>query len=198
MPLFKNENELIRKLVVPALKEKKYLVKKLIKIQRRHQKLLSEEVLAPDEKDLEHPGQPDIDIVFWQPQLKPEEVIIHAAEIKYFRLVKGQIFPNFYDGINEAAILLTYGFDYVSLLHFFDSEVPEEDIKLTRSLLQNLFTDAQFPITYNSFIVYEPKFQIIPGFPYVLGLPFLPKNPMLQRYDVQKRRRILRKALRIV
>lgn len=64
MPLFENENQLIRKLVVPALKEQKYIVKVLVRIQRRLQKLISEEVLSPDEKDLEHPGQPDIDVVF--------------------------------------------------------------------------------------------------------------------------------------
>lgn len=210
LPVFKSENELVRKWVKPNLKNREYLVKKSVNINRILQKLTSEEALTEDEKNIEHPGQPDVDVVFWKKTSGGAEPTIHAAEVKYFRPTKRGIYPKvFYAGLDESEILLTYGFNYVYLWHFFDSEVDEKKRTQYRGLIQNLIRDANIPIGYGTWIV--PKLQetqktVDPlsalakvleetSFPY-LSLPT--ENPLLGRFEVQKRRNVIRKALRII
>lgn len=190
------------------MKKKEYLVKKSIKLNRILQKLASEDVLTKDERDIKHLGQPDIDVAFWKPMTPGEkEPTINAAEVKYFRPTKQGVYPNvFYAGLDESEILLTYGFDHVFLWHFFDSEVKGE-ITQHRELMQNLIKDANIPICYGTWTVSEEQevskntsaklYKLIEliDFPY-----FLPPagNPLLSRWDVQKRRIVIRKALRIL
>lgn len=207
--MFKSENELVRKWVIPNLKKKDYLAKKSIKLNNILQKLASEDVLTADERNIKHPGQPDIDVVFWKPKTPEEaEPMIHAAEVKYFRPTKQGIYPKvFYAGLDESEILLTYGLDHVFLWHFFDPEVKEEKITQYRELMQNLITDAKIPIGYGTWTVSEEqevskntmvaiKTLKLMNFPYLIWPPA--RNPLLSRWDVQKRRTVIRKALRIL
>lgn len=217
MPVFKSENDLIRKWVTPNLKKKEYLVKKWIKLNNILQKLASEEVLTEDERNIKHPGQPDMDVVFWKTKTPKEaEPTIFAAEVKYFRPTKQDIYPKvFYAGLDESEILLTYGFDYVFLWHFFDPEVKEEKITQYRELMQNLITDAKIPIGYGTWTVSEEKEvpknakvldMAMTAIDKTLNLLTFPysslsppaRNPLLSRWDVQKRRTVIRKALRIL
>lgn len=214
MAVFKSERDLIRRFLMPKLKEKGYVVKKSIKINQRIQKLISEEVVTEQEVEIEHPGQPDIDLVFWRPEEPP---VIQAAEVKYFRFTKKGIQPKaFYDGLHEAEILLTYGFDYVYLWHFFDQDLPRNLHEHGPKVINEIIENTYLPVNYQKWLIKIPSkpldiktlgnmitgvmteilsFNVYGIYPYAEDLR---RNSLIGLKNVKKRRKILRKALRIV
>ena len=149
----KDEKETIRKLIVPILKEQ-YFVRTSVRVDRLHQKLKTEGVLSQEEILIKHPFHPDIDVLFWPKKYSGEPDII-ASEVKYFRLKESGVYPNIYEGLGEALMLLTYGADYVCLWHLFDPEIPSEIVNRYRDLTQNLVGDTYSPINYQSWLLPE-------------------------------------------
>jgi len=211
----KDEKEAIRKLITPLLKET-FFVKTSVRVDRLHQKLKTEGVLSPEETSIKHPFHPDIDILFW-PKKYSGEPDIHGVEVKYFRLKESIVYPNIYEGLGEAMMLLTYGLNYSCLWHLFDPEIPSEIVSRYRDLTQNLVADTNSPINYQSWVLPEipppePEFQpktqaelikelIITIrrslFPISL-MQYLKSNPILNRWDVKIMRSIIKKGFRIV
>lgn len=153
-----SEDDAITKLLKHILKEG-YFVKTSVRVDRLHSKLKTEGALSSEEINIKHPFHPDIDVLPWAKQYagKPD---IMASEVKYFRLREGAVYPNIYEGLGEALMLLTYGVDYVSLWHLFDPEIPSETVSRYRDLTQSLVTEAYTysPINYQSWLLPEiPK-----------------------------------------
>ncbi len=153
MTLMESENEAIRRLLVPILKEK-YFVKTSVRVDRLHAKLKTEGFLSSEELNIKHPFHPDIDVLYWSKEYSGEPNI-YASEVKYFRLKEGVVYPNIYEGLGEALMLLTYGTDFVSLWHLFDPEIPPETVSRYRDLTQNLVSDTYSPINYQSWLLPE-------------------------------------------
>lgn len=215
MPLIRDEREAIKKIIVPILKDK-YFVKTCVRLDRIHQKLKTEGFLSPEEISVKHPFHPDIDVFFWAKEYSGEPKI-YASEVKYFRLVKGAVYPNIYEGLGEAMMLLTFGFDCVSLWHLFDPEIPSETVSRYRDLTQNLVSVVYSPINYNSWLLPEiPKEpdtqkltysheywsktaqQITEKILFLSSLSNLKSNPLLERWDTKIIRSIIKKGFRIV
>jgi len=81
-------------------------------------------------KHIDHPMQPEIDILFYNPETDK----LHAVEVKYFRLTMRKVRSktvrmlgineepvvtpkSYYVGIDEAMALLSYGVDFAWLFH---------------------------------------------------------------------------------
>ena len=212
----KDEKEAIRKLIVPILKEQ-YFVRTSVRVDRLHQKLKTEGVLSPEEISIKHPFHPDIDILFWAKEYTGEP-IIQAVEVKYFRLKEGGVYPNIYEGLGEALMLLTFGVDYVCLWHLFDPEIPSEIVSRYRDLTQNLVSDTYSPINYQSWLLPEipsPSIRkVTPKTPieaieqstrevqrafFTMSLTAnLKSNPIANRWDAKIMRSIIKKAYRMV
>jgi len=153
LQLFKDERELISKSISPQLKEKNYNVRLGVRLRSKHQKLRSEDALTNEELNVAHPLSPDIDLLYWNRDYTGEP-ILHAVEVKYFRLdKKGMVRPPLYDGIGEALLLCTYGVDYVHLWHFFDPEVSTDIYQKTKNAVE-LIVDKIYTINYNCKMLY--------------------------------------------
>lgn len=217
MPLLKSENEAIRKLLLPNLKEK-FLVKTFVRVGRVHSKLKTEEVLSPEEISVKHPFHPDIDVLFWEKEYSGEPNI-RASEVKYFRLKNGVVYPTIYEGLGEALMLLTYGVDSVCLWHLFDPEIPSETVSRYRDLTENLVSGTLSPINYQSWLLPEiptkPSNQKPPPKDYrelLIGIleafsgqlfvssvgVGLKSNPIRYRWDAKILRSIIKKGFRII
>lgn len=221
LPLMKNENEAINKLLKPILKEQ-YFVRTTVRVDRLHSKLRTEGVLSAEEIDIKHPFHPDIDVLFWAKKYSGEPDIM-ASEVKYFRLKEGAVYPNIYEGLGEALMLLTYGIDYVSLWHLFDPEIPSETVSRYRDLTQNLVTDINSPINYQSWLLPETPKKSVNQKPTHLKASVdstdliiritesveryfftssltqnLKTNPLKYRWDAKILRAIIKKGFRIV
>ena len=209
----KDEKEAIRKLIVPILKEQ-HFVRTSVRVDRLHQKLKTEGVLSPEEISIKHPFHPDIDVLFWAKQYSGEPAI-RASEVKYFRLRENAVYPNLYEGLGEALMLLTFGVDYVCLWHLFDPEIPSEIVSRYRDLTQNLVSDTYSPINYQSWLLPEipslPNQEAKPKTPIEQTLEELKRtmftfsimanlksNPLLNRWDAKIMRSIIKKAYRII
>ena len=217
MPIMKDESQAISKLIVPLLKEK-FFVKKSVRVDRLYQKLKTEGALSPEEISIKHPFHPDIDVLFWDKEYSGEPSI-YGVEVKYYRVREDAVYPNIYEGLGEAMMLLTFGVNHASLWHLFDPEIPSEIITRYRDLTQNLV--ANMPINYRSMLVDELSEMIPP--PNARALPKkgaemvqetlrllsqtmfinsvtlnLEENPILSNWDVKILRSLLKKAYRIV
>jgi len=214
-----SEDEAINKLLKPILKEE-YFVKTSVRVDRLHSKLKTEGALSSEEINIKHPFHPDIDILLWAKQYSGEPAIM-AAEVKYFRLREGAVYPNIYEGLGEALMLLTYGVDFVSLWHLFDQEIPSETVSRYRDLTQSLVAEAYTysPINYQSWLLPEipkpsPEQKPITGgsleianivaqafkqifFTYTIWQNLKP-NPIRNRWDTKIMRSIIKKGFRIV
>ena len=218
--MLKSEDEAIQKLLKPLLKEL-YFVKTSVRVDRLHSKLKTEGALSSEEINIKHPFHPDIDVLFWAKEYSGEPFIM-ASEVKYFRLREGAVYPNLYEGLGEALMLLTFGVDYVSLWHLFDPEIPSETVSRYRDLTQSLVTEAYAysPITYQSWLLPEiPKEsldqkptpnkdiktvleEMVQGmlrasFTFSITVNLKP-NPIRNRWDAKIMRSIIKKAYRIV
>lgn len=211
----KSEDEAIAKLLRPLLKEK-YFVKTSVRTDRLHSKLKTEGCLSSEEINVKHPFHPDIDVLYWLKDYKGEPSIF-ASEVKYFRLRNSNVYPNIYEGLGEALMLLSFGVDYVSLWQLFDPEIPSETVNRYRDLTQSLVTEAYTsPINYQSWLLPEitlsnseqtpnssGTIQGLPNkikqtsFDLSLGLT-LKVNPIRYRWDAKIMRSIIKKAYRIV
>ena len=141
MSLFKDERELISKLLSPKLKELNYHVRVGVRLRGKHQKLKTEDSLSNAELDIQHSLSPDIDILYWEKDYLTEPYL-HAVEVKYYRYdKKTQLHPPMYDGIGEAIILGTFGVDYVHLWHFFDPEVSDEEYNNHKQVLETALNE---------------------------------------------------------
>ena len=110
-----------------------------------HKKLKTEGLLSQDEISIKHPFHPDIDVLYWSKEYVGEPVLV-ASEVKYFRLKSGNVYPSIYQGVGEAMMLLTFGFDHVCLWHLFDPEVPSDTVSKYKELTQDLIQDTASPI----------------------------------------------------
>jgi hypothetical protein len=213
----KDEDEVIRKLLVPIIKEE-YFVKAFVRVDKLHQKLKTEGYLSPEEESIKHPFHPDIDVLYWSKQYTQEPEIF-AAEVKYFRLKDGNVYPTIYEGLGEAMMLLTFGLNYVSLWHLFDPEIPSETVNRYRDLTQNLISDTSSPINYQSWLLPEiPKEISVEQDPQSTALKQvvqsiyslkvssflisvtlgLKTNPLMNRWDTKIMRAIIKKYYRMV
>ena len=214
----KDEKQAIRKLIVPILKEK-YFVKTSVRVDRLHQKLKTEGVLSPEEISIKHPFHPDIDVLIWLRKYSGEPKVI-GSEVKYFRMRNDTVYPNIYEGLGEAMMLLTFGLDFVCLWHIFDPEIPSEIVSRYRDLTQNLVSDAYSSINYHSWLLPEiPKesniqeltssdyseilskkiTQSLEKVFFVASLEGdLKSNPLLNRWDTKIMRSIIKKGYRMV
>jgi hypothetical protein len=203
MPLMKDEDQAVTKFLKPML-EKSYFVKTSVRLDWIHSTLKTEGALTPEEINVKHPFHPDIDILFWLKKYTGEP-LIHATEVKYFRLKKGIVYPNIYEGIGEACMLLTFGVDYVNLWHLFDPEISSETISRYRDITQSLVNEANLPINYQSWVLPEPstegplsgitrEFQLSAS----LSLLALKINPLRNRWDTMIIRSIIKKRYRII
>lgn len=216
----KSVDDAIQKLLKPLIKET-FFVKTSVRVDRLHSKLKTEGALSPEEINVKHPFHPDIDVLFWAKEYSGEPAIM-ASEVKYFRLRENAVYPNLYEGLGEALMLLTFGVDSVSLWHLFDPEIPSETISRYRDLTQSLVTEAYTysPINYQSWLLPEiPKESLDQKptskdwslqlseritqaferyfFAYSLAQN-LKANPVRNRWDAKIMRSIIKKAYRIV
>lgn len=216
LSVMKDEKQAIRKFIVPILKEQ-YFVRISVRVDRLHQKLKTEGVLSPEEISVKHPFHPDIDVLFWAKKYSGEPKI-YASEVKYFRLRNGNVYPNIYEGLGEAMMLLTFGVNHVSLWHLFDPEIPSETVSRYRDLTQNLVSDAYSPINYHSWLLPEiPKepnqkltsdsyakflketiVKSLEQIFFVDSLKSLKSNPLMNRWDTKIMRLIIKRGYRIV
>lgn len=197
----KDEGEVIRKIIAPTLKST-YFVKTFQRIDRLHQKLKTEGALTSEEISIKHPFHPDIDVLYWLREYKGEPIIF-ASEVKYFRLKNDIVYPTIYEGLGEAMMLLTFGFDYANLWHFFDPQIPSETVARYRDLTQNLVSDTNSPINYQSWSLseFEPPSvtSVIAKTTFLFTISLLPKpNPLLYRWDTKIIRAIIKRGYRIV
>jgi len=214
-----SEDDAITKLLKPILKEK-YFIKTSVRVDRLYSKLKTEGALSSEEINIKHPFHPDIDVLLWAKEYSGEPAIM-AAEVKYFRLKEGAVYPNIYEGLGEALMLLTYGVDYVSLWHLFDPEIPSETVSRYRDLTQSLVTEAYTysPIDYQSWLLPEipkapseqkptPKdiqeainraIEAMQPAIFILSITQnLKPNPIRNRWDTKIMRSIIKKGFRIV
>ena len=213
----KDEKEAIRKLIVPLIKGLGYSVKTSVRVDRLHQRLKTEGALSSEEISIKHPFHPDIDVLFWAKEYSGEPNI-YASEVKYFRLKNGTVYPTIYEGLGEAMMLFTFGFNFVSLWHLFDPEIPSEIVSRYRDLTQNLVSDTNSPINYQSWLL--PQIPSVPNqkatpktiveqmdiisnvtkrTSFALSIVYsLKSNPIVNRWDAKIMRSIIKKAYRIV
>jgi CheY-like chemotaxis protein len=137
----RDEDDAIRKIVAPILREKGYFVRTAVRLDDIYQKMKTEEVLSSKEMKLKHPFHPDIDIFFWNKECSFGEPPLLAAEVKYFRMKAGKVYPSIYQGLDEALMLMTFGFNYVILLHLLDPEIPSD----VRQQYKTIMTDIARP-----------------------------------------------------
>jgi hypothetical protein len=213
----KDEDETIRKLLVPLL-NKRFFVKTFVRVDKIHQKLKTEGFLSPEEQAVKHPFHPDIDVLYW-PKEYTQEPRIFAAEVKYFRLKDGNVYPTIYEGLGEAMMLLTFGFNHVSLWHLFDPEVDSETVSRYRDLTQNLINDTHSPVNYQSWLLPQlpkitlasPERQPTPSETIAHFVNLLDQgtfissvtiglkdNPLANRWDTRIMRAIIKKNYRMV
>lgn len=202
----KDEKQAIRKFIVPMLKEQ-HFVKTSVRVDRLHQKLKTEGLLSPEEISIKHPFHPDIDVLFWDTEYSGEPKIT-GVEVKYFRLKNKDVYPNIYEGLGEAMMLLTFGLNYVCLWHLFDSEIPSETLSRYRDLTQNLISATNMPINYQSSVLptttqsdgtIKPMDKLTVEISLIPLIPlFLIENPLMNRWDTKIIRSIIKKGFRIV
>ncbi len=213
MPSYKDERELVRKWIKPALKQQGFLVRNFVGYDKLHSKLKAEENLSKEELAMNFPAQPEIDVVFWPEKHFTPEPVVYAAEVKYFRSKGGSMYPEIYSGVGEAIAYLGFGFDGVFLWHLFDSELNYDLISKVKSYVSSLILNSQASITYRSITV--PRTQQNPTNPpditatiekifgpqqiqSFFATIILKTNQMRNQPEVDVRRTIIRKALRIV
>src|SRR5712664_1378233 len=149
MPLFKDERELVRNWLKPSLEKQGYMVERFVGFDKIHSKLRAEHKLTDEELATDWPAQPEIDLIFW-PKSFQGEPTLYAAEVKYFRLTNGALYPEIYSGIGEAIAILGFGFDAVFLWHLFDPEIPDKIVTRSKSYLESLITSSGSAINYRA------------------------------------------------
>jgi hypothetical protein len=199
---------------VPILKER-FFVKTSVRVDRLHQKLKTEGALSPEEISIKHPFHPDIDILFWSKEYSGEPAI-YGVEVKYYRIRDNAVYPNIYEGLGEAMMLLTFGINSASLWHLFDPEIPSEIVTRYRELTQNLVSHS--PINYQSLLLtelsqmlplgkelpsdqadYQEKMRSLSRSTFFLSATGIVKlNPILNNWDSKIMRSIVKKAYRII
>jgi len=146
-------------------------------------------------------AQPQIDLL-----MVDRSLWLLAAELKYFRkTLKGEVKLPFYAGIDEALALLRFGFQVVSLWHFFNEEIEPEDMKRHFRSCELLLDNLNLPINYQAFRVtesitetefwrlyYEGKVQ-----PKELPTAYGRSNPLASNVDAQRIQDFFRNVFRI-
>lgn len=146
-------------------------------------------------------AQPQIDLL-----MVDRSLWLLAAELKYFRkTTKGQINLPFYAGIDEALALLRFGFKVVSLWHFFDEKIEQEDMKRYFGSCGLLLDNLNLPINYQAFRVTESitetEFWRLYygdiGLPKGLPTAYGRGNPLESNIDAQRIQDFFRNIFRI-
>lgn len=152
------------------------------------------------------PTQPQIDLI-----LVDDSCRLHSIEIKYFRMAMSQVTLPYYEGIGEALALLRMGFHSVTLMHFFDEEIPLEIVNSYICATSDLINKLNLPIGYKMFRVMgisgeKAFFELTPAIwdkiPYISQQPIMPapslKENVLHNEDcARKIEDFIRHALRV-
>ena len=146
----RDEDDAIRKIVAPTLREKGYFVRTAVRLDNIYKKMKTEEVLSSKEMKIEHPFHPDIDIFYWNKECPFGEPPLFAAEVKYFRMKAGEVYPSIYQGLDEALMLMTFGFNYVTLLHLLDPEIPSGVRQQYKTIMTDIARPDMLGINYCS------------------------------------------------
>lgn len=203
MARFKDEKELVNHITKKYIFDRAY-VRKFVNTRSMLNKLKKEDALDVNEEYVLKQLTPEIDLIWWPKQYSGDPQI-QAAEVKYFRFSKGNLYPEPYDGWGQAIMMLGYGFDAVHLWHFFDYEISKEQFKAIESYMDNVAKHTS--INYKAVHVSEGPEIIISGVkpldPLDAHLSFLMPLQLKTnalRYDemAQQRRRIIKKLFRIV
>ena len=125
----------------------------------------------------EHPMQPDIDVLWYD----PKEDSLNGVEVKYFRVtskMERTLQPkSYYAGLDEAIALLNFGVDKAWLFHVFDRNVP---VNLALNYTKYMKKLAEMTmIGYISVIGETAELQSPPA-----------ANPLLEEEEFQKLRKI--------
>ena len=134
--------------------------------------------------------QPEIDIITCQDAGR----ILHAHEVKYFRMTESGVNYPFYEGLGEALALLRFGFDGVTLLHVFDENIPIEQMNDFAKNMWNLLNQLQMSIFYEYYLARSDK-KFDPQYAYTFKAPKL--NPYLYNEESRKTISVIRGLLRI-
>ena len=178
-----------------------------------------------------HPMQPDIDILFGPEVNNKRLTPLTAVEVKLFKGIEKGKSPKargrgFYEGIEEAIALLTFGVDFVELWQFFliplikeiPSHLPSEvEKKLLEELEKNkgkrdkylnyvgtyagfvgtLIKELELPLGYRCFAISMEEDGKIWLNPFE-GSNILPKeNPFLVNEAALKIRSLIKEALNV-
>jgi len=146
-------------------------------------------------------AQPQIDIL-----LVDKALWLLSAEIKFFRKTKrNQTSHPFYTGIDEALALLRFGFQVVSLWHFFDEALGAEEAMKNYRSCSSLIGTLDLPLNYEAYWMtdadtYVSFYQFSQfGISDERCLPnaYGKSNPLKSNIDAQRIQDILRAVLRI-
>lgn len=144
-------------------------------------------------------AQPQIDLI-----LVPQDLKLHAVELKYYRPRKNS--PTnwrwrYYSGIDESLALLKFGFASASLWHFFDAKIPEAIMKSYFRDCWSVITALELKIWCKAFRVHDRyNFKEMARMSYIEMTPdFSPygSNPLLGDKHAKRAADFIRKALRI-
>ena len=135
-------------------------------------------------------GQPDIDILF----LRVDEKKVRAAEIKFFNMESDY---SFYEGIDEALAYLLFGFDFVSLWHYFYQDFPEDRLRAYATRARRLIVKLKLPISYRCSRVFLRNQEIEKEKPKYSFLYDGGKNPLSNDPKAKEIISFIRKAYRI-
>jgi hypothetical protein len=129
-----------------------------------------------------------------------------SAEIKFFRKEKrNQINHPFYSGVDEALALLRFGFQVVSLWHFFDEALGAEEAMKNYRSCDSLISALDLPLNYQAYQVTgsdtSVSFYQLSHFGIskerCLPNAYGNSNPIKSNVDAQRIQDILRAVLRI-
>lgn len=146
-------------------------------------------------------AQPQIDLLLVDINLR-----LLGVELKYFRKTKkGQASHPFYAGIDEALALLRFGFNVVSLWHFFDEQLGAQEAMKNYRSCSSLIGTLDLPVNYEAYWMtvagtHISFFQFSSfGISDERCLPnaYGTSNPLESNIDAQRIQDILRIVLRI-
>jgi len=148
-------------------------------------------------KQIGHPGQPEIDVLAYN----PKRDTLHGIEVKYFRYGKvktvvktafneeipvHEVKPkSYYEGIDEAHALLNFGVDFAWLCHVFDKNVSSTFVKK-----YSKWTSKILRCTYIGYLVIT-----LPD-PVIRKLCEPERNPLLEERELRTLRTCLIRALK--
>jgi len=155
------------------------------------------------------PPRLEVDLIpVFQMEDAADEVFTAGVEVKYFKDNK----RSFYEGLQQALSFGAFGFDSLVLWHIFSPELKNEEIQTFSRVVEEIVGGLRLPITYIATkITDEFKFEFFaPSRLYsssemdaasvlsrLRGLASKMPNPLLDKAEVERRKRTLKVVLRI-